>query len=606
MDKLTFRKYLAWLVVALFLMILPTLGHANITLTGKEFQALLAEENIVGYELTKTYNPSYNPYNPGQGSLYTYQGKPVYYDPYMPETARSIKPISQSPVRYAEKTPIKDLLNLVDVNGKKIFCVPDGTGAIAQSGAGAIAKRALTGLPALLLTELANPAVLADGTIAGSGYELGVLSDSSDPEITAAELKARIAQSHGIDTSESSFVWGEPTDYTAMNLRNNFSSLIGKKIYIAPYLFTIYHVIHTSGYYVDGNPGATYSTHGTWGWVVNMSTSSSLMPSSVAHYGGAFACTAQQVDDPAVIGPKSIGGFDPSAYPHLYNGSQGAFNALAELIKTDAKVEMIPLDPSLMPTYFPDTSTGFMRFGGKTDIAGENYLLGPYGTLYKKPDSMEVDPSLPYVDPASIGYIANSPAPGGVPNIIPGSIPGIPQGSTILGIDPVTGLIKFKTPSGYESSKYGSPEEIQELQRKTASPYYDGSGQPWSHGSSSSNSTSNSTTNTTVITDREDYSVNIPDLPGLPQFPSEFDVPEPEPWPWLEWVQNPFGELIDSMEITANGSPYLDFTIDFPFYPPFTIRADFSEYESALDTMGAFSVMFAYYMAILFVVRAKK
>lgn len=602
MDKLTFRKYLAWLVVAFVLMILPTLAHANITLTGKEFQALLAEENIVGYELTKRYNPAYNPYNPGSGSLYTYQGQPVYYDPYMPEAARTVKPVSESPVRYAQKTPVKDLLNFVDVNGKKIFCVPDGTGAIAQSGAASIAKRALTGLPAMILTEWADPEILADGTIKASGYELGVLSDSSDPEITAAELKARIAQNNGIDTSGNVFDAATatgaafpdqgvtvPSAFTG-NFNYYVSSctgLLNGGIYSFP--------TSQVSYYRVGN--IAYSSGSEQLYRIRKFTSVQLSANSYQHY---------YQDIFLGVSDSPVGGFNPENYPDLYSGSKGTFNALADLVANDAEVEMIPLDPSLMPTYFPDTSTGFMRFGGKTDIAGENYLLGPYGTLYKKPDSMEIDPSVPYVDPASIGYIANSPGPGGVPNIIPGSIPGIPQGSTITGIDPVTGLIKFKTPQGYESSKYGTPQEIQDLQRKVASPYYDGSGQPWGYTSSSSNSTSNSTTGTKVITNPEDYSVNIPDVPGPPEFASEFEVPEPEPWPWLEWVQNPFGELIDSMEITANGSPYLDFTIDFPFYPPFTIRADFSEYESALDTMGAFSVMFAYYMAILFVVRAKK
>lgn len=190
--------------------------------------------------------------------------------------------------------------------------------------------------------------------------------------------------------------------------------------------------------------------------------------------------------------------------------------------------------------------------------------------------------------------------------IIPGTIPGIPAGSKILSVDPQTGLVKFQTPEGSESSKYLSPEEIQNIQNKVASPYLDKNGLPINYGEiGTSTETSSNSTSVTIQTNPQDYKVTIPGLPGVPAYPHTFDVPTPDPWPWQDWISNPFTSILESMEITASGSPYINFTFNFPFYPEFTIQGDFSVYEDSFDTIGAFSVAFAYIMAVLIVVRSR-
>ncbi len=574
MGSLFFRKCLAWLIVAFFLLLLPTFVHANIALTGKSFQAIINNENIVGYELSKQYNPY-----PG-GSIYSYQGKPIYYDPYMPEAARTIQSQSSAPYKYGSTVKVKDLLSPQSLNGKTIVAVPEAGTAAAMTGAKAIAKKALTGLPGIILTELVSPETLSDGTIAASGYELGKISDSNDSDITVAELKARIAQNKGIDVSST------PAD--------EYDVSDGK--------VTKNGVTYTLGSHGD-RPGPIYPV--SWGYVITD-------PALAGPYG-IYVFYAHAYDGSGYYDYYSWAGgttyapatgFDPANYPQFYANSEGVFNAVSDLVANDASVEMIPLDPSLMPTYFPDSDTGFMRFAGHTEVGNQDYLIGPDWTAVLSPPGVTWSAGFPYVDPASIGYIAENAAPGGQSTFIPGSISGIPAGSTILSVDPKTGMIKFRTPEGSESYKYGTVEEIQSLQNKVSAPYYDANGQPMTYGSSSTNS-STSTNSTTIVSNREDYSVNIPDLPGVPAYPHEFEVPTPDPWPWQDWVNNPFGAMLNSMEITASGSPYIDFPIDFPFYPAFTIRGDFSVYSEQLETIGAFGVAFAYVMAVLIVVRAK-
>ena len=586
MGSLFFRKCLAWLAVAFFLLLLPTFGHANIALTGKSFQAIINNENITGYELSKQYN-SY----PG-GSIYSYQGKPIYYDPYMPEAARTIQSQSSAPYKYGSTVKVKDLLSPQSLNGKTIVVIPEAGTAAAMTGAKAIAKKALSGLPGIILTELVSPEVLSDGTLAASGYELGKISDSTDSDITADDMQERIALRFGIDVSGADDEFN--TNDGVVTANGNRYSVSG-----APYINTAWDNTLFNNQHVWYRTGITNKA--VWDSNCNAIVFAYHNPQNTNWYWWIRVFYIPVGVNP-LIGPASS--FDPANYPQHFSGTAGQFNALADLVANDASIEMIPLDPSLMPTYFPDTDTGFMRFAGRTEIGNEDYLIGPDWTAVLAPPGVTWSGGFPYVDPSSIGYIADNSAPGGQSTFIPGSITGIPSGSKILSVDPKTGLIKFKTPEGSESYKYGTTEEIQNLQNKVSSPYYDANGQPMTYGSSSTNS-STTTNSTTVISNREDYSVNIPDLPSVPAYPHEFDVPTPDPWPWEDWVSNPFGAMLDSMEITASGSPYIDFPINFPFYPSFTIRGDFSVYSDAFDTIGVFGVAFAYVMAVLIVVRAK-
>ena len=609
MGSLFFRKCLAWLAVAFFLLLLPTFGHANIALTGKSFQTILQNETIMGYELTKNYNTGYNPYNPGGGSLYSYTGKPVYYDPYKPEVVRSLQAVDDAPFKYPSKVKVKDLIGMKDINGKKIFTVPQSGVYTGMTCAKGIAKKALTGAPAFMLTELVFPETLADGTILASGYEFGKISDAADEEITAAEMAARIAENNGIDTSsgvsytfpppyDSSMPYtGEIPDLPALNTPT--VSKDGREAYVVsiedPRQFT-------SVSSPSGPPQTTIH------WNNNLRYTYTYY----IHYGTDNMYEKWLLSVNLALGPSPNpppAGFDPANYPGLFNGSQGDFNALAELVSKDAEIELIPLDPSLMPTYFPDTDTGFMRFSGHTEIGGEDYLLGPDYTAVLNPPGVTWSGGFPYVDPSSIGLVADPSTPGGQTTIIPGSIPGIPAGSKILSVDSQTGLVKFKTPEGSESSKYLSPEEVQNIQNRVSSPYLDANGHPISYGSdyahTSTNSTSWQNSTVTVNANPQDYSVTIPGLPGVPAYPHEFDIPTPDPWPWQDWITNPFTSILESMEITASGSPYINFNFNFPFYPEFTIQGDFSVYEDSFDTIGAFSVAFAYIMAVLIVVRSR-
>lgn len=601
MGSLFFRKCLAWLAVAFFLLLLPTFGHANIALTGKSFQAILQNETILGYELTKNYNAGYNPYNPGGGSLYNYTGKPLYYDPYKPEVVRTLQAVDDAPIKYPSKVKVADLVGMKDVNGKKIFTVPQSgvyTGMTAASG---IAKKALTGLPSFMLMELVFPETLSDGTIKSSGYEFGKISDAADQEITAAEMAARIAQNHGIETSSAIY---HPNWIYHPNYADSLINSYGLMKY--PPLVDDY-------FFWDGFPYKIITL-----WTVTTAIPRTGITQGSGYWGFGNGTTQQirvtatriTTDLHLIPDPISNIPFDPSNYPELYSGSQGTFNALADLVANDAEIELIPLDPALMPTYFPDTDTGFMRFSGRTEIGGDDYLLGPDYTAVLNPPGVTWRNGFPYVDPASIGLISDPSAPGGQITIIPGSIAGIPAGSKILSVDPQTGLIKFQTPEGSESSKYGTTEEVQNLQTKVASPYLDVNGVPMTFGSDPNalpgqTTGTNSTTTSKVITEKEDYSVSIPGLPGLPSFPHEFDVPEPERWPWETWVANPIKTILDNMQITAAGSPYLNFPINFSWYPAFTLTIDFSEYETEISTIGGYMVTLAYIMAVLFVVRAK-
>lgn len=594
MGSLFFRKCLAWLAVAFFLLLLPTIGHANIALTGKSFQAILQNETILGYELTKNYNAGYNPHNPGSGSLYNYTGKPLYYDPYKPEVVRTLQTVDDAPFKYPAKVKVKDLIGVKDINGKKIFVVPNASTFAGMTAAKAIAKKALTGAPAFMLSELVFPETLSDGTIKSSGYELGKISTNADSEITAAEMAARIAQNNGINTEttppngvDGSYIVANGVKYTNLG----FISRSMQSAIPAPYTMTnpppvIYAQANSVSWYQGCNEIRIFT--GTF------RTTSPKYP-----YYDKYSISASDTGIPA-------GNFDPANHPQLYSGTQGSFNALADLVANDAEIELIPLDPALMPTYFPDTDTGFMRFSGHTEIGGEDYLLGPDYTAVLNPPGVTWSGGFPYVDPASIGLVADPSTPGGQTTIIPGSITGIPAGSKILSVDPQTGLVKFKTPEGSESSKYATPEEIQNIQNRVSSPYLDANGQPINYGSDYSQTSTNSTsTSVTVQTNPQDYSVTIPGLPGVPAYPHTFDVPTPDPWPWQDWISNPFTAILESMEITASGSPYINFNFNFPFYPEFTIQGDFSVYEDSFDTIGAFSVAFAYIMAVLIVVRSR-
>lgn len=551
---------------------------ANIALTGQSFQTLLQSENIIGYEVGMTYS---GPGTPGVGYYTNYQSSPVYYDPYMPNTARTIQSESSSPIKYAAKTPVRDLLNMVDQNGNKVFTIGAEGTAVAQSAAKAIAKKALGFGSGFVIAELVDPAVLGDGTIQASGYTLGQLSSSSDPDITAAELQAKIAENNGIDTSGTGTGFSpDGTVYTSPdNMQYSGCSYIGPIYAFPPYPPDFYATATVVG--------------GVSGYYIQI-----LQPS---WYNPSYPTRKQWLRYWSPGSPVAVSGaFDPADYPELYQGTRGAFNALAELIDMNAEIEMNPIDPALLDIFLPDSDTAFMRYGAETSIGDKDYLIGPNGSIYPKPSSMTTN--LPQVDGSSIGLLADPTAPGGQQTIISNQIDGIPQGSTILDIDPQTGLIKFRTPEGYESTKYATTTELQTLQSKIGSPYYDGSGLPWSYSSSSSNSTS-TTINTTV--DREDYSVSIPDLPSPPSLNSTFDVPEPEPWPWADWITNPFNQLIESMQIEANGSPYLMWPINLPYAEPFTITIDFSEYESQMSQIGGYLVLFAYFMAIFIVLRAK-
>ena len=604
MGSLFFRKCLAWLAVAFFLLLLPTFGHANIALTGKSFQTILQNETIMGYELTKNYNTGYNPYNPGGGSLYSYSGKPVYYDPYKPEVVRSLQSVDDAPFKYPSKVKVKDLIGMKEINGKKIFTVPQSGVYTGMTCAKGIAKKALTGAPAFMLTELVFPETLADGTIRASGYEFGKISDAADAEITAAEMAARIAANNGIDP-EGNF-------YDSVSSTGLAS--VGQGVFV-PDVFTgayNYYVtsctgLITAGVYSNPASGANYYRSG-----MVLYSGGSLPLIKIRRFSSEIYSTDplqyQHYYQDINLGtsPTPVGGFDPADHSELYDGSEGTFNALADLVANDAEIELIPLDPALMPTYFPDTDTGFMRFSGHTEIGGEDYLLGPDYTAVLNPPGVTWSGGFPYVDPASIGLVAEPTVPGGQTTIIPGSIAGIPSGSKILSVDPQTGLVKFQTPEGSESSKYLSPEEVQNIQNKVASPYLDKNGLPINYGEiSTGTETSSNSTSVTIQTNPQDYKVTIPGLPGVPAYPHEFDVPTPDPWPWQDWISNPFTSILESMEITASGSPYINFTFNFPFYPEFTIQGDFSVYEDSFDTIGAFSVAFAYVMAVLIVVRSR-
>ena len=596
MGSLFFRKCLAWLAVAFFLLLLPTFGHANIALTGKSFQAILQNETITGYELTKNYNTAYNPYNPGGGSLYSYSGKPVYYDPYKPEVVRSLQTVDDAPFKYPSKVKVKDLIGLKDINGKKIFTVPQSGVYTGMTCAKGIAKKALTGAPAFMLSELVFPETLADGTIRASGYEFGKISDAADDEITAAEMAARIAENNGIDTS------AEPSQ---INTSDPNSATSGHS---DGWNYDLSLVSTTAGAnpaYLGG--GNVFYQNASPYYTKTCNSASRQLFVYKGFYNGAYQYTYYNLVNKVFVGP--VPGFNPADYPDLYSGSQGTFNAVADLVANDAEIELIPLDPALMPTYFPDTDTGFMRFSGHTEIGGEDYLLGPDYTAVLNPPGVTWSGGFPYVDPASIGLVADPYVPGGQTTIIPGSITGIPPGSKILSVDPQTGLVKFKTPEGSESSKYLSPEEVQNIQNRVASPYLDANGHPINYGSDYSQTPTNSTgwqnSTVTVKADPQDYSVTIPGLPGVPAYPHTFDVPTPDPWPWQDWISNPFTAILESMEITASGSPYINFNFNFPFYPEFTIQGDFSVYEDSFDTIGAFSVAFAYVMAVLIVVRSR-
>lgn len=569
--------------MAFFLLLLPTFGHANIALTGKSFQALLKNETITGYELTKNYNPSYNPYNPGGGSLYSYSGKPVYYDPYKPEVVRSLQAVDDAPIKYPSKVKVKDLIGMKDINGKKIFTVPQSGVYTGMTCARGIATKALTGAPSFMLMELVFPETLADGTIKSSGYEFGKISDAADSEITAAEMQARIALNNGVPVNES------------------FTGLDGNYYYYGGKKYSVNPVVSPFGVTAFGAANGYPAIYFRRSSTVNYLSYDPLATYLMVHDGGGsyHGHSVYGMED----APPS---FDPLQYPDLYSGSQGDFNALAELVANDAEIELIPLDPALMPTYFPDTDTGFMRFSGRTEIGGDDYLLGPDYTAVLNPPGVTWSGGFPYVDPASIGLIADPTLPGGQTTIIPSSITGIPAGSKILSVDPQTGLVKFQTPEGSESSKYLSPEEIQNIQNKVASPYLDQNGLPINYGEIGTEPPSNSTISTVQVqTDPQDYKVTVPGLPGVPNFPSDFEVPAPDPWPWASWVSNPIKTILDNMEITAAGSPYLNFPIEFPWYEPFSITIDFSEYETEISTIGGYMVALAYFMAVLFVVRAK-
>ena len=594
MGSLFFRKCLAWLAVAFFLLLLPTFGHANIALTGKSFQTLLQNETITGYELTKIYNPAYSPYNPGGGSLYSYSGKPVYYDPYKPEVVRSLQAVDDAPLKYPSKVKVKDLIGMKDINGKKIFTVPQSGVYTGMTCAKGIAKKALTGAPAFMLSELVFPETLADGTIRASGYELGKISTAADSEITAAEMAARIAQNNGIDTTAQG-------DYGYDSVSGTLNVLDGREYTVTG----IFYNQQPTGAAALGYPGTIY-WNGYW------STNPVDVPAFSRIFVFSHITSGKYYYSAYVVSYANsvpVSGFDPANHPELYDGTQGTFNALADLVANDAEIELIPLDPALMPTFFPDTDTGFMRFSGHTEIGGEDYLLGPDYTAVLNPPGVTWSGGFPYVDPASIGLVADPTVPGGQTTILPGSITGIPAGSKILSVDPQTGLVKFQTPEGSESSKYLSPEEIQDIQNKVASPYLDQNGLPINYGETGTGTEtpSNSTTSTTVQvqTNPQDYKVTVPGLPGVPDFPSTFDVPDPDPWPWASWVSNPIKTILDNMEITAAGSPYLNFPIEFPWYEPFSITIDFSEYETEISTIGGYMVALAYFMAVLFVVRAR-
>lgn len=599
MGSLFFRKCLAWLVVAFFYLLLPTFGHANIALTGKSFQAVIQGETIMGYEAAM--KPVLG--QPG-GTYYNYSSNPVYYDPYKPEVARTLKSVSSADgVKYPSKVKVKDLLSMKDINGKKIFIVPAEGTYTGMTSASGIAKKALTGLPGLLLSELVFPETLADGTISASGYELGKLSDSTDINIIPEEIRKRIAKNHGIDVSEGILSIHEllnPQVYTdgIFNIDTVLPGDANSPSYI------IHSITAWQNFGLDWYDGPkhflTHFSYDSNGKLTSFRENKAVFYQTSRYYlwGRYIYCHSSSNPYP--------GGFDPSLHPELYSGTEGKFNALADLIASDAEVELIPLDPALMPTYFPDGDTGFMRFGGHTQIADDGYLIGPDYTAVLNPPGVTWGGGIPYIDPASIGYLADPVAPGGQTSIIPGSITGIPPGSTILSVDPQTGLIRFRTPEGSESSKFGTTAEIQNLQLKVSSPYLDANGQPMTYGSSSSNSTGgNSTTTTKVITDREDYSVTVPGLPGVPNFISDFEVPEPEPWPWQQWVANPIKTILDNMAITASGSPLLNFVIDFPWYQPINLTVNFAEYETEISSMGGYMVALAYIMAVLVVVRAK-